>query len=94
MWTSFADTATVVVSVSVQLCVYVFKFKAFFLSFLGACVFNFVSQDDFMGNFMRYSLQLFLLCLLVDFLDRFLERLQVHVLFTPSIPSRGQRCLC
>lgn len=67
--------------------------RLFFLSFLGASVLNFVSQDDFMGNKSRYSLQSFPLCLFVDFLDRFLERPQVHVLFTPSIPSRAQRCL-
>lgn len=35
---------------------------------------NFVSQDDFMGNKSRYSLQSFPLCLFVDFLDPFLER--------------------
>lgn len=79
---------------SVQLCVYVFKFKAFFLSFLGASVLIFVGQDDFMGSKLHYSLQSFLLYLFVDFLDRFLECPQVHVLFTTSMPSRGQRCLC
>lgn len=42
-----------------------------------------------MVNKLQYSLQSFLLCLFVNFLDHFLECPRVHVL-TPSTPSRAQ----